>query len=287
MTGYLLDGIKIVIFRYMSSISFSTLNANNRNWILVIAVIFCVISIAVVQDVLQSIQLDYNFYLSESLIYKSFYLLFIPFIFLLRYCIRKALKNNRPIDTLLIVIVPLLAFGLHLVLYPILVILLSSLFLDHTYRYFQVFDYALSGLSGYGFMGYLIIAYFIYFAPGKPAKEHHLTPYISKIIVKVKGVQTFVKATEVAYFKTEKPYIAIHTQGKILLYTTSLKDLQLQLNPSDFIRIHKSVIVNLRYIKYLKSRKNGDYDLFLIDSTKLRLSRNYLNDFKSRFQLPS
>jgi DNA-binding LytR/AlgR family response regulator len=61
-----------------------------------------------------------------------------------------------------------------------------------------------------------------------------------------------------------------------------LKSLENQLDKKQFIRIHKSHIINLQKIISYQSRQNGDYDVTLSDGTVLRVSRNYAKDFKSK-----
>ncbi|WP_250629758.1 LytTR family DNA-binding domain-containing protein [Aureibaculum algae] len=57
-----------------------------------------------------------------------------------------------------------------------------------------------------------------------------------------------------------------------------------QLDNKAFIRVHKSTIVNFNKVASFKSRLNGDYDIFLKNGVKLRLSRTYVANFKSNFK---
>ena len=80
---------------------------------------------------------------------------------------------------------------------------------------------------------------------------------------------------EIEWITAQTPYVALQVNGKSLLHQISLTKILTQLNQKYFVRIHRSAIVNLRYIKSLNSRSNGDYDLLLFDGSTLRLSRNY------------
>ena len=64
------------------------------------------------------------------------------------------------------------------------------------------------------------------------------------------------------------------------MHKTTLGKIQEELQSDQFIRIHKSTIVNIQQIASFRSRQNGDYDIVLKDQTLLRLSRNYASDFK-------
>jgi DNA-binding LytR/AlgR family response regulator len=65
------------------------------------------------------------------------------------------------------------------------------------------------------------------------------------------------------------------------LLRTPLKDLAAQLDPSQFVRIHRSVIVNRRAISHLRRRDNETADLHLKGRKEvLPVSRSYLHLFK-------
>ena len=48
-----------------------------------------------------------------------------------------------------------------------------------------------------------------------------------------------------------------------------------KLNPHTFIRIHRSMIVNITFIKEMKPYFNGEYHLLLTNGETLKLSRSY------------
>jgi len=55
----------------------------------------------------------------------------------------------------------------------------------------------------------------------------------------------------------------------------TMASLETQLDPSRFIRIHRSTIVNADRLKKLSPSFEGEYAVVLSDGTKLRLSRGY------------
>jgi two-component system, LytTR family, response regulator len=58
-----------------------------------------------------------------------------------------------------------------------------------------------------------------------------------------------------------------------------MSDLERDLDPADFCRIHRSTIVNLDRIRELKVSVAGEYDVVLKDGTHLRLSAATANIF--------
>ena len=83
----------------------------------------------------------------------------------------------------------------------------------------------------------------------------------------------------------ETPYISIQLNDKKYLHTETLKSMSTQLNKKNFVRVHKSTIVNLDKVVSLKSRLNGDYDISLKNGVEIRLSRTYVANFKSKLKL--
>jgi DNA-binding LytR/AlgR family response regulator len=84
-------------------------------------------------------------------------------------------------------------------------------------------------------------------------------------------------------FTANPPYINIHLADKKFLQHTTLKSMAAQLNPEEFIRVHKSAIVNINRVASYKTRLNGDYDLLLKNGTEIRLSRNFAAGFKALY----
>ena len=61
-------------------------------------------------------------------------------------------------------------------------------------------------------------------------------------------------------------------------------DLEAQLDPQRFVRIHRSIIVNLERIKELHPHFNGDYIVVLEDGRQLRLSRSRRENLEARLK---
>jgi two-component system, LytTR family, response regulator len=68
-------------------------------------------------------------------------------------------------------------------------------------------------------------------------------------------------------------YAELHVGGRTLLLREPLQDLELRLDPARFVRIHRSTIVNVERIRRIDRLPHGDYDVALVDGTRLRMSR--------------
>ena len=63
-----------------------------------------------------------------------------------------------------------------------------------------------------------------------------------------------------------------------------MHDLEARLDPARFVRIHRSVIVNLDRIKEMHPHFNGDYVVVLEDGRQLRLSRTRRENLETRLK---
>lgn len=86
---------------------------------------------------------------------------------------------------------------------------------------------------------------------------------------------------DVVLFEASDKYVVVHSKGEQALIRESLRDLRQRLNPGDFVQIHRSAIVNLRYVH---AAVRGDDDRLRLElvGTDRRpvVSRMYAHLFK-------
>ncbi len=107
-----------------------------------------------------------------------------------------------------------------------------------------------------------------------------------RLLVKENGRLYFVALAQVQYLAAQGNYVAVHTQGQVHSLRTTLSQLKGQLDPTHFLQIHRSLIVNSAFIKELRPWAHGEYLLTLHDETHLTSSRSYsehLQRFLQRF----
>ena len=90
-----------------------------------------------------------------------------------------------------------------------------------------------------------------------------------------------IHVDDISYFESDTKYTSIHTREREYQIRTPLKELEQQLDPSQFWRIHRGIIVNLRYIDKAKRLLDGRYLLYLKHSDQeLTVSRSYAHLFR-------
>lgn len=228
-----------------------------------------------------------SFYISESLLFSSYWLLFLPLLTIVLKIIKEAERFEVKLLSLSLVTT------FHIFSYPALVWIISKIFYSHTFDYWQTFNFGLSAyfIKTVIIYGFSFVAFTLLYKKNQAQeieKEFQerieKQDFLSTLLISDNNYKKILlQVKDILYFSANTPYISIYHPSKMYLHTETLKSLETQLDNKLFIRIHKSFIVNLSKITSIQSRQNGDYDITLSDNTILRVSRNYAKSFKSRF----
>lgn len=98
--------------------------------------------------------------------------------------------------------------------------------------------------------------------------------YCSRFLIRTSSRVFFVPVEEIDYIEAQDYYSALHVGAKTHLLREPIRDLQARLDPKEFVRIHRSAIVNVRRIKELRAVPSGGHVVCLTNGTVLRLSRS-------------
>ena len=269
-------------------LTINTPTFNHRILLWLLAAIAGCFALRVCLDVLDASFRQSDFYFSESFLFSSVWLFFVPFTFL-QYTHADRLTTKG-----VVILFILLSTAIHLLAYPALVWIISMLFFDHTFSFWQNFQY---GLTEYALtiLAIYSIALLLFQSSIKTNTQQTVntvdlppTPLPSTLaqIVVADGHQRLpILTCEVSHIVANSPYVTIHHHTKSYLHSDTLKSMLPKLDQQRFIRIHKSVIVNLSMVQSYRSRMNGDYDVTMMNGTVLRLSRIYASRFKEQFNL--
>lgn len=98
--------------------------------------------------------------------------------------------------------------------------------------------------------------------------------YLSRLLIKTAGRVFFLKTEDIDYIAAEDYYVRIQVGRKGHLLRETMNEMEAKLDPSKFLRIHRSTIVNIERIRELQEHFNGEYIVVLHDGTELKLSRS-------------
>lgn len=107
------------------------------------------------------------------------------------------------------------------------------------------------------------------------AGEPDAPKYAQRFTVRVGHRVAVVAAGEIDWIEAMGDYAGLHVRGKAHLLREPLHKLALRLDPTQFVRIHRSTIVRVDRIAEMQTLSNRDCLLRLRDGTPLRASRTY------------
>jgi two-component system LytT family response regulator len=70
-------------------------------------------------------------------------------------------------------------------------------------------------------------------------------------------------------------YVKLHAAGGEHVVRTSLRELEKRLDPAVFVRVHRSAVVSLDFVKKLEPYFHGEFIITLKDGSRLTSSRSY------------
>lgn len=99
--------------------------------------------------------------------------------------------------------------------------------------------------------------------------------YAAWISVAGRTSTQLVRVEDVDWFEAEGNYVRLHVGKVTHLIRSTLRAMGEQLDPTTFIRIHRSTIVNVNRIREIQPWFGGDYIALLHDGRQLRVSRSH------------
>lgn len=114
-------------------------------------------------------------------------------------------------------------------------------------------------------------------APAAP-----VSGYLTKISVRDRGRVVVLDLGEVGWIEAQGNYLALHAGTATHLIRETLAQLEAQLDPARFARIHRGTIVALARIREVAALPGGDATVTLDDGTQLRMSRSFREAVKAK-----
>jgi two-component system LytT family response regulator len=106
-----------------------------------------------------------------------------------------------------------------------------------------------------------------------------------RIAVRNNGRVVFVKLADIDWIEAADNYVCLHCGRDTHVVRETMNELEARLDPAQFLRTHRSSIVNLDRIRELQPWFRGDYRIVLRDGTQLTLTKNHREKLESRLLL--
>jgi two-component system LytT family response regulator len=107
------------------------------------------------------------------------------------------------------------------------------------------------------------------------AEKTESTHYAGQIVFKSRGRVLFLPVSHICWIGAEENYVRICTGNESHLVRETMMSMERRLDPKQFLRVHRSAIVNLRYVKELRGKTRGECIVHLVNGQKLPMSRSY------------
>jgi len=247
-----------------------------------------VLALAMMQDVIQ-----YHFYhqsafnFSESLLFEFFWVLFVPLSLVMVLGLQVLIKKSPDRKLSIAVVATLFICAVHFLSHSFIVFFFSYLNGGHVFQFIDVLQHSLAEDLYVCLLIYftVCIAFLRPLISGNQTERPMGTnkPDLTRINVVHGTNNILIETTDIIFIDAASPYSCIHTSTGKFLYPQTLKSLEKNLDSAQFLRVHKSSIVNMKRVVSYKSRLNGDYDLTMENGASVRMSRNYKAKFRALF----
>lgn len=100
-------------------------------------------------------------------------------------------------------------------------------------------------------------------------------PPVRPLVVRSGSQLIFLDPSEIDWVEASGVYVSVHVGGTKHLLRETLRHVEEQLDPTRFVRIHRSTILNVERVRKITPHFNGGAVVVLKDGTQLKMSRSY------------
>ena len=97
----------------------------------------------------------------------------------------------------------------------------------------------------------------------------------SRLVVKSGRKTLLLQPEQIEWIEAERDYVRLHQGAESFLVRSSMNRLSELLDARDFMRVHRSTLVNLNHVSEMRALNSGDYEILLDNKTRLLMSRRY------------
>jgi two-component system LytT family response regulator len=106
----------------------------------------------------------------------------------------------------------------------------------------------------------------------------------ARLVLKSAGQVLFLALAEIDWIGAADYYASLHVGAQTHLLRRSLAELEQDLDPAIFCRIHRSTIINLEQLQAITAGEDGEHEVLLKSGIRLRVSRSYRKALMARAQ---
>ncbi len=97
----------------------------------------------------------------------------------------------------------------------------------------------------------------------------------TRMVFKSRGRILFLPVSEIRWIGAEENYVRICTANETHLLRETMAHIEERLDPRMFLRVHRSAIVNLQYVKEVRTSPQSEFMVLLVNGQRVPMSRSY------------
>jgi two-component system LytT family response regulator len=122
-------------------------------------------------------------------------------------------------------------------------------------------------------------------APTVKAPTRTGARYLERIPVESRGKVRFIPVADIDYILASGPYAELFVDDRKHLIREAMQNLEHQLDPARFFRVHRSAIVQLDRVDALLKAPSGDCDVQLKNGVKIKIARSRRDELEKRLAM--
>src|SRR5258708_23374557 len=107
----------------------------------------------------------------------------------------------------------------------------------------------------------------------EPNAEQKTSPYTTRMVFKSRGRILFLPVEDIRWIEAEENYVRVCSGGESHLLREAIGHMETRLDPETFLRLHRSFIVNLHYVKEVKNEPYGDATALMVTGEQIAMNR--------------
>ena len=116
---------------------------------------------------------------------------------------------------------------------------------------------------------------------GAPPEKDKSGGQNPRLVVQSGTGERILKADQIDYLQAARNYVSVHSEGHEYILRETLSSLHARLHAADFVRTHRSYLVNMEKVREIRPAASGAWRVILSSGAEIPLSRTYRDPFKA------
>ncbi|MEO7081521.1 MAG: LytTR family DNA-binding domain-containing protein, partial [Flavobacteriales bacterium] len=99
--------------------------------------------------------------------------------------------------------------------------------------------------------------------------------FTQEIVIKEKGREYRIPVQDVMWIRAEGNYLVIQTESRSYLLRMTMNMVETDLDPTDFVRVHRSYMVNMAHVRGTRYSGNNEFTFTMSNGKHLLSGRSY------------